>query len=704
MVLDNGVIRIGFDDESGMLTHLIDVVGDVAHVAPPDPPLGIWKLDFRAGDDDHPFGWPAWKGDVVMDLTTESDGAQVATIEWKDMWFQHEPKSVDVVVTVRLPKDSGASEWRIRVDNRSELYGLFEVRFPWFDGWPTPKRYNLAVPWHNWGHRYPAVEDKHKGEFSSYTWSMQFITFEAGDKGLTIAAHDPHQNYKSYLVDPGNETTFSTRVPDGNKPGVGLEDTYATVIEVHEGGWFEGCKSYREWALDQKWCARGPISKRQDVPRILTDIGLWFIAFVPEKDGGTTPDQWADEIIEAATYYDVPVGVHIYRWHEIAFDNDYPEYFPTKPGVPEAVKKLVDAGIVAMPYINARLWDSRAVSFPEAIPYTTKDPTGERYLEIYGEKSGLLTPMCTQTKLWQDTVFELCRRIYDEVGANAVYLDQISAMPASPCYDPTHGHPLGGGHHWHDGYRTILNRVKDYIDQSGRELFLTSENPGDAHIDGVEAFLIWTPRQQTEVPMMTAVYAGYTLYYASNHTTGEGLRSFVMAQSRDFLWGSQLGWMGPTLPDPFRVHLKKLVRLRVQARKFLTFGELVGELESTAGSEHVGGSQEAMAMRKAAAPKVSAVWPFFGKQQVATMDAVISSVWRAEDGTIGLFLANLSETPQTYQYSFDPGSYGLAGNILSYTPITENGPGEAIEAEGGVQQRAETLEPFGVAIYEVTVA
>ena len=109
-------------------------------------------------------------------------------------------------------------------------------------------------------------------------------------------------------------------------------------------------------------------------------------------------------------------------------------------------------------------------------------------------------------------------------------------------------------------------------------------------------------------------------------------------------------------------------------------------------------------MRKAAAPKVSAVWPFFGKQQVATMDAVISSVWRAEDGTIGLFLANLSETPQTYQYSFDPGSYGLAGNILSYTPITENGPGEAIEAEGGVQQRAETLEPFGVAIYEVTVA
>ena len=373
----------------------------------------------------------------------------------------------------------------------------------------------MAIPWHNWGHLYPKVNEKHTGEFSSYTWSMQFFAFQAAGRGLSIAAHDPDQHYKSYVVDPGNETTIVTRVPDGTKPGVGLADLYPTIVDLHDGGWFQSCKRYREWAIQQKWCAKGPISKRKDTPQTLTDIGIWFVSSLPEKGSPTTPDMWADEIIKAASYHDVPVAVQIYHWHEIPFDNDYPEYFPAKPGVAEAIRKLVAAGIVAAPYINARLWDYRAKTFPEAFPSTAKDPTGTTYLEIYGPESGLLMPMCTQTRLWQDRVFNLCKRIYEELGANAVYLDQVAAMPAAPCYDESHGHPLGGGHHWHDGYRVVLDRVKDYIAGTGRQLFLTTENPGDAHIDGCDAFLIWNPRQETEVPMMTAVYSGYSLYFAS---------------------------------------------------------------------------------------------------------------------------------------------------------------------------------------------
>jgi len=701
--LDNGLVRIEFDEKTGLLTHLLDLEGGVAHVAPPDPPLGVWKLVFRAGTDEQSLTWPAWKGEVVTSVEQQDDGAQVATISWRNLWFRHEPAAVVVVVTVRLPKDSSASEWRIRVANRSKRYGLWEVRFPWFDRWPAPKTYDFAVPWYNWGHLYPNVADKHTGEFSSYTWSMQFFTFEAAGRGLTIAAHDPLQHYKSYLVDPGNETSMILRVPDGGKPGVGLDETYPVVVETYGGGWFEGCKRYRKWALDQKWCAKGPISKRKDVPKALKDIGIWLLSSVPEKNSSTTPNTWADSIIEAARYYDVPCGVQIYQWHEIKFDNDYPEYFPTKPGVPEAVRRIVDAGIVAMPYINARLWDYRAKSFPGAFPSTAKDATGVPYLEIYGPESGLLTPMCTQTKLWQDTVFELCRRIYQEVGANAIYLDQVAAMPAAPCYDPTHGHPLGGGHHWHDGYRAILDRIKDYIAKSGRELFLTTENPGDAHIDGCDAFLIWNPRQETEVPMMTAVYSGYALYYASPHTTGQGMQSFVMAQGRDFVWGSQLGWMDPNIPEPYRGYLKKLGKFRVQTRKFLTCGEFVGQLTPAAVSEITGSSEEAIRKREAAVPKVSAVWPLWDSPKIATMPAVLSSVWKSEDGHLGLFIVNLSEEKRTFRYSFDPGKYGLSSASLKYTRITESGPGEAAEARGGIQVRTEELAPFGVAVYEASL-
>ncbi len=701
MVLDNGILRLAFDDSTGLLTHLIDVERGVAHIAPPDPPFGIWKLEFRAGEDVQTLAWPAWKGEVSTTVSREHDGAQLARIEWRNMWFQHEPEAVDVVVTVRLPESSGASEWRIGVANRSRRYGLREVKFPWFSAWPAPGAYDVAIPWYNFGHLYPRLEEKHTGEFASYAWSMQFVTFESHGRGLKIAAEDPDQYYKSYLIDPGNETSFALRVPDDTVPGSGLAETYPTTLEVYEGGWFEGCKRYRDFALKQKWCAKGPISGRKDVPRTLTDIGLWFISRVPDEDSSTTAEQWADSIIAAQQYYDVPVGVHIYDWHRIKFDNDYPEYFPTKPGVPEAVRRLVDAGIVAMPYINGRLWDMRAATYPDAEPSTAKDPAGAPYLEIYGPESGLLTPMCTQTKLWQDTVVDLCRRIYEEVGANAIYLDQITAMPAAPCYDASHGHPLGGGHHWHDGYREILDRIKEYISRSGRELFLTSENPSDAHIDGCDALLIWNPRQDTEVPMMPAVYSGYTLYYASNHTTGEGLRSFVMVQARDFLWGSQLGWMSPDMPEPYRGYLKKLGKLRVQLRQFLTYGELIGTLEGCAADAITGSSEQANEKRAALAPRVSAVWPVFNEPRMATLDAVLTAVWRAESGNIGLFFANVSEAKRVYRYSFEPERLGLPAGPLKFTRVTEEGSGESIEDAGEAGPRVQKLEPFEVVVYEV---
>jgi hypothetical protein len=53
------------------------------------------------------------------------------------------------------------------------------------------------------------------------------------------------------------------------------------------------------------------------------------------------------------------VGFHWYNWHLIPYDNDYPHYFPTKPGFIEGIRELQEAGIRVMPYINGRLWDTR---------------------------------------------------------------------------------------------------------------------------------------------------------------------------------------------------------------------------------------------------------------------------------------------------------------------------------------------------------
>ncbi|MFC1453361.1 hypothetical protein ACFLSJ_08475, partial [Verrucomicrobiota bacterium] len=227
-------------------------------------------------------------------------------------------------------------------------------------------------------------------------------------------------------------------------------------------------------------------------------------------------------------------------------------------------------------------------------------------------------------------------------------------------------------------------RIRETLAETGRTVALTSEYNAEANMDGIDAFLIWVSREAEEIPLITAAYSGYSLYFGSPHPTNAGLNSFVMVQARDFIWGSQLGWMAPSMPDPFKEYLRTLGKLRVHARKFLTYGELVGELTPVSDP-----------------PSVSAVWPLWGQPRLSTSPAVLSSIWRAEDGSLGLFLANVSDSPQTFPSTYDPAAYGLEGGELNYMPITPEGPGSPVRARGGVQTRSEGLPPFGVAIYEV---
>ncbi|MFC1451743.1 DUF6259 domain-containing protein, partial [Verrucomicrobiota bacterium] len=387
VVLDNGLVRLTFDKHTGMLTHFIDLQGGIAHVAPPAAPVGLWKLTFRAGTEERVLESPGLDGKVSFRKAVGKSGRQQLTITWRGLTFQNRKDTVDVVVKVSLTKASARTEWRMEVANRSERYGLWEAAFPWFGGWPPARAYDLAVGRSNWGRLYREVEERQEGAYSSGSWPMSFFLLMTGNRGLYIAAHDERQYHKKFVVHPGEQTAVVLPVPGAGEPGTGLADLYPVVIQPYRGGWLEGAKLYREWALGQPWTAKGPLSRREDVPKAIKDIGLWFLCSYP---GHEKSKEWTEEIERTARYYDVPIGVHIYQWHEIPFDNYYPEYFPAKRGFVEAVGRLTASGILAMPYINARLWDCRAESFARAKPACTKDPMGVPPLELYGPTSGQL--------------------------------------------------------------------------------------------------------------------------------------------------------------------------------------------------------------------------------------------------------------------------------------------------------------------------
>jgi hypothetical protein len=363
------------------------------------------------------------------------------------------------------------------------------------------------------------------------------------------------------------------------------------------------------------------------------------------------------------------IGTHWYNWHKIPFDNSYPEYFPTKPGVSDAAKKMVGNNQVIMPYINGRLWDQDIESFKGATPAACKQPSGEIYVEHYGVNSRNLVPMCPYTAFWQSRIQKICNRLVDEVGFNSIYLDQIGAAKPGLCYDPSHGHPVGGGHHWVDGYRTMLTPIKEFCIKRG--VSLTTENTAEPYMDNIDAYLTWNPRYEPDIPLLPAIYSGYTIYFSSPEAREDSLEAFCAAQGRDFLWGCQLGWNdGWILEKSHREKQKfqyELCKYRAAARDFFLYGQLLDDIRF---------ENEVPYMRH--------TWNRSSAHCV-NLPVVMGTTWQAQDGRNALFLVNVSDKVQKIRFDLSKQSQLKDRRTWTLQQLTPDGLKAAFETKSFVE-------------------
>lgn len=82
------------------------------------------------------------------------------------------------------------------------------------------------------------------------------------------------------------------------------------------------------------------------------------------------------------------------------------------------------------------------------------------YEESYGSQA-VFAVSCPDTDYWQDTIVNVTRRLLNVHAVDGIYIDQIAAAGPRLCWDPEHGHAIGGGHSWVDGYHKMLNGVRD---------------------------------------------------------------------------------------------------------------------------------------------------------------------------------------------------------------------------------------------------
>ncbi|MCL5995445.1 MAG: DUF6259 domain-containing protein, partial [Chloroflexi bacterium] len=382
---------------------------------------------------------------------------------------------------------------------------------------------------------------------------------------------------------------------------------------------------------------------------------------------------------------------------QIPFDNDYPHYFPTKPGFTEAVHELQQAGVYIMPYINGRLWDTRDRGAEDfeftrvALPAATKDEHGQPYVESYGSKEAdgspvTLAVMCPTTELWQGRVREIVLRLVNEVGVDSVYIDQVAAAKPTLCMDEMHGHPLGGGHWWNEGYWRLIERIRAAL--PARRM-LTTECNAEAFIPWFDAYLTWHWQHDGMVPVFPAIYAG-TIQTFGRAYGGDALAQRMKA-GQQWVFGEQIGWFNPAIIDEpgMAEFLRHLIRLRWWLRRYFYAGEMLRPPQLRGGDQ-------------GRVPAVKADWQWYGECWV-TADAVMTGAWVLRDERkLTLLFVNVSDQPVTAELAFNAREYGIDAAQLQCSVFGDADQPPHIETVPKRFKRTITFEPRRAVAWEMT--
>lgn len=621
-----------------------------------------------------------------------------------------------IEATVTLSNDSSESRWRLRIDG---LRGtpLGEIRFPRIGNIAPQEREVLAVPvWIGELARDPrsVLADKPQGRI---TWdypgslSMQCVTvYRDNGPGIFVATRDPATLTKRFAVTSADNHGLSLEVchvPGAtNLNDVEFEIPYETVVGTFEGDWFTAAERYRAWATRQPWATSSRFHQGF-TPDWVEHTGIWV------WNRGRSPGVLgpAARLQEAG----LPVSVFWHWWHGCPYDVGFPEYFPPREGAEsfrQALESAHERGLHAIVYMNQRLWGMTTSSWTaeNAERFAVKAKDGKIHPEIYNTfTKSPCAAMCIATPFWREKYAGLAAAASIEYRVDGIYMDQ--ACLSLPCYDPSHGHPIGGGNYWIDGFRALANDIRARC----AGIALAGEGCGEAwlpHLDLMLALQVSKerysgPNRWEPIPFFQAVYGGRALLFGNyssltmppydelwpaEFAPKEPLKlldrkfaaQFRLEQARAFAWGQQ-----PTIANFLPSQLEeraeeiafvvKLAKLRRAALKYLERGTMLPPPRL-----NVPDVELDMSRLSIYAGQQGGLREFRGQAP-----AVIASAWQAEDGDAALVLVNISNEPRELSLAPNRPEYRLGpkGAIYQLTDMTRDLLGPYREGDVAVPVR-----------------
>ncbi|HSL69002.1 MAG TPA: DUF6259 domain-containing protein [Longimicrobiales bacterium] len=687
VVVANQRIRVGFDRERGALIELRDLRTGQNFVVGAGQP---WLLDLPPGSAKTSVS-PA--DARSFRAHPEADGRGVR-LEWSDFGLAAAP-NLRVVVTVRAQGAEPMSTWRIALAGLGAL-GVEQVRFPRVTGIPPlGAGEELAVPrWMGQRSRDPRAQFVGRdGGGRRQEWpypgtlSMQAIAlYRVGDAGLYLAADDTLAYRKTFALWGDGQRDISYELvqalPNPGAPRAAWQPAFSSLIGTFEGDWLTAVEHYREWGTRQRW-ARESRLNRGLVPKWLLETGMWV------WNRGRSPGVLPPAVTLRETL-GLPVSVFWHWWHHGPYDTSFPDYLPPREGAEpftKAVAAAHAANVHAITYMNQRLWCTRTPSWEAegAARWAVKGRDGKIHEEVYNIFDPQpCAPMDVTTEFWRAKYAGIADTVLNQYGIDGIYMDQ--AVQSLVCWDPTHGHPVGGGNYWMGGFEALAANIRTRA-RSGPNLLLAGEGAGEAWLSSLDLMLTLQVSQERysdpasgwePIPMFQAAYHNFGITYGSYSSLtmppyddlwpaatapAEPLklmdevfqRQFYLEQARSFVWGLQ-----PTIANFRPEHLQlrpretaymmRLARVRSRALDWLLYGTFLRPPALNVPEVDVQLSRVSIYAAQRAGPRVSQ----------GRYPAAIAGAWRAKDGSIAIAVASILDEPTRVSFTFDAAAYGVA--------------------------------------------
>ena len=671
VVLDNGSLRLTFDRKTATLTSMVDLETGYEYLDTLAQPQRLWSIV------------PLVKGDSIPE-PTEVKMRQISDLEAKISWSGSGVFSLEA--RVRLDKERPLSYWTVEMSDYDGAK-VKELNFPYLANIKEFTNEEIALS--NWtGRLYKNIRKHRKslGTIHQNRPTMQLTAIYGEEpSGLYIATNDT-LSYGKALNFGFREHLTDLKMINILEMGADksyYKPTYEFILGTLHGDWYDAAQIYREWALQQHWTKNNRLHSGK-MNRWLPETDIW----VWNRGRSSNVLTEAADLKEYLGDYNVSVLWH--WWHNGPYDDVFPEYLPPREGRDSFVKAVAEAkakGINMTPYMNSIQWGESRKSWKEQNieQYVARKADGSTHAHVYNKFTGNpITPMCMSQEFWREKYSDLCDTVVNDYGCTGVYMDQ--ACLHYWCYNPNHGHSVGGGNYWVKGYLKLIERIREKTAEQNP--ILTGEGSGEdwmAHLDGFLTLEGSRERMSglskaNVIPLFNAVYhehaicfgnfGGFTYppydefwpkeFRAPNTETllpAKYNTQLRMEQARTFVWGTQPmivnyhAFARKARPVEMRF-LAELVAKRKEYKEYLQYGKMLRAPKMASDyAEEIDVAQMSTYGYKLKGTNL------FPHKKVVPM--LYSSAWRNKEGNVLLAFVNISEEERSLSFKIDPAEYGL---------------------------------------------